>query len=120
MLKQVEFHPSRVLASKTAGFFPINPSVNKVIFTPNGPTAPKHMGDFAKSTHKSEWKESMFGNYEKMNISRTFSAPFLRKDLLPTIKILKAQPAFKVKLQEEANKYELYTRVTANRSTQVQ
>eukprot|EP00957_Ditylum_brightwellii_P056435 4277702-Ditylum_brightwellii.AAC.1 len=101
MFKQVEFHPSRVLTSKTAAFFPINPSVNKVIFTPNGPTAPKHMGNFAKSTHKSEWKESMFETYGKMNISGTFSAPYLRKDLPSTIKILKAHPAFKVKLQEE-------------------
>eukprot|EP00957_Ditylum_brightwellii_P153274 11665450-Ditylum_brightwellii.AAC.1 len=64
--------------------------------------------------------ESMFENYEKMNISGTFSAPFLRKDLPPTIKILKTQPAFKVKLQEEANKYDLYTQTTANGSTQVQ
>eukprot|EP00957_Ditylum_brightwellii_P140844 10728436-Ditylum_brightwellii.AAC.1 len=78
------------------------------------------MGDFAKSTHKSEWKESMFESYEKMNTSGTFSAPVPGKDLPPTIKILKAQPAFKVKLQEEANKYELYTRKTANGSTQVQ
>eukprot|EP00957_Ditylum_brightwellii_P121488 9265238-Ditylum_brightwellii.AAC.1 len=78
------------------------------------------MGNFAKSTHKSEWKESMPEKCEKMNTSGTFSAPFLRKDLLPTNKILKAQPAFKVKLQEEANKHELYTRTTANGSTQVQ
>eukprot|EP00957_Ditylum_brightwellii_P179427 13668674-Ditylum_brightwellii.AAC.1 len=61
------------------------------------------MGDFAKSTHKSAWKESMFKNYEKMNTSGTFSALFLRKDLPPTIEILKAQSAFKVKLQEEKN-----------------
>eukprot|EP00957_Ditylum_brightwellii_P002911 222849-Ditylum_brightwellii.AAC.1 len=55
-----------------------------------------------------------------MNTSGTFSAPFLRKDLPPTTKILKAQSAFKVKLQEESNKYELYTRTTTNRSTQGQ
>eukprot|EP00957_Ditylum_brightwellii_P035365 2681890-Ditylum_brightwellii.AAC.1 len=55
-----------------------------------------------------------------MNKSGTFYAPFLRKDLLSTIKILKAQPAFKVKLQEEENKYDLYTWTTANGSTQVQ
>eukprot|EP00957_Ditylum_brightwellii_P139448 10627811-Ditylum_brightwellii.AAC.1 len=72
------------------------------------------MGDFAKSKHKSEWKESMFENNEKMNTSGTFSAPFLRKDLLSTIKILKAQPAFKVKLLEEENKYDLYTQTTTN------
>eukprot|EP00957_Ditylum_brightwellii_P196475 14970490-Ditylum_brightwellii.AAC.1 len=62
----------------------------------------------------------MFENYEKINISGIFSAPFLRKDLPSTIKILKAQSSFEVKLQEEANNYELYTRTTANRSTQVQ
>eukprot|EP00957_Ditylum_brightwellii_P070800 5380658-Ditylum_brightwellii.AAC.1 len=55
-----------------------------------------------------------------MNTSGTFSVPFLRKDLPPTNKILKAQPAFKVKLQEKANKYDLYTRTTANGSSQVQ
>eukprot|EP00957_Ditylum_brightwellii_P175670 13375753-Ditylum_brightwellii.AAC.1 len=55
-----------------------------------------------------------------MNISGIFSAPLLRRDLPSNIKILKAQPAFKVKLQEEDNKYELYTQTTANGSTQVQ
>eukprot|EP00957_Ditylum_brightwellii_P138364 10546373-Ditylum_brightwellii.AAC.1 len=55
-----------------------------------------------------------------MNTSETLSAPFLRKDLPPTIKILNAQHAFKVKLQEEAKKYYLYTRTIANESTQVQ
>eukprot|EP00957_Ditylum_brightwellii_P023124 1744721-Ditylum_brightwellii.AAC.1 len=55
-----------------------------------------------------------------MNISGTFSAPFCRKDLSPTINILKAQPDFKVKLQEEENKYYLYTRTTTNGSTQIQ
>ena len=78
------------------------------------------MGDIAKSTHKSKWKESMFENYEQMNTAGTFSTPFLRKDLPPTIKILKAQPAFKVKLQDKANKYYLYIRTTANGSTLVQ
>eukprot|EP00957_Ditylum_brightwellii_P025448 1924181-Ditylum_brightwellii.AAC.1 len=54
-----------------------------------------------------------------MNTSGTFSVPFLRKDLPSNIKILKAQPAFQVKLQEEENKYELYIQTTSNRSTQV-
>eukprot|EP00957_Ditylum_brightwellii_P040829 3090497-Ditylum_brightwellii.AAC.1 len=55
-----------------------------------------------------------------MNTSGTFSVPFLRKDLPSIIKILKAPPAFKVKLQEEENKYDLDTWTTANGSTQVQ
>eukprot|EP00957_Ditylum_brightwellii_P081385 6190567-Ditylum_brightwellii.AAC.1 len=78
------------------------------------------MGDLAKSNNKSEWKESMFENYEKVNTSGTFSAPSLRKDLLSTIKIIKAQSAFKVKLQEKENKYKLYTQKAANGSNQVQ
>eukprot|EP00957_Ditylum_brightwellii_P097253 7406482-Ditylum_brightwellii.AAC.1 len=55
-----------------------------------------------------------------MNISGTFSAPFLRSDLSFTIKILKAQPEFKVKLQEEECKYELYIKTTTNGSNTVQ
>eukprot|EP00957_Ditylum_brightwellii_P003933 299493-Ditylum_brightwellii.AAC.1 len=43
MFKQVEFHPSRVITSKTAAFFSITLSVNKVIFTPNRSIAPKDM-----------------------------------------------------------------------------
>eukprot|EP00957_Ditylum_brightwellii_P119690 9131959-Ditylum_brightwellii.AAC.1 len=54
-----------------------------------------------------------------MSTSGIFSALFLRKDLQHTIMILKAQPAFKVKLQDEENKYDLYTRTTANGFTQV-
>eukprot|EP00957_Ditylum_brightwellii_P028499 2151451-Ditylum_brightwellii.AAC.1 len=98
IFKRVEFHPTKVLTSKTTAFFPITPQDHKVTFAPNGPTAPKHMRDLVKSKHKSEWKESMFENYEKMNTSGTFSAPFLRHDLPSTTKILKAQPAFKTKL----------------------
>eukprot|EP00957_Ditylum_brightwellii_P050931 3863001-Ditylum_brightwellii.AAC.1 len=60
----------------------------------------------------------MFENYEKMNTSGTFSSPILRSDLPPNVKILQAQPAFKVKLQEETHHYELYTRATANGSRQ--
>eukprot|EP00957_Ditylum_brightwellii_P183344 13965658-Ditylum_brightwellii.AAC.1 len=72
------------------------------------------MDDFTKSKHKSELKEPMFENYEKMNIFGTFSAPFLRCDLPSATKNLKAQTAFKIKLQEEEHNYELYTWTAAN------
>ena len=64
-------------------------------------------------------KPAQLENYKKMNISDPFSALFLRSDLPSTKKVLKTQPAFKVKLQEEEHKYELYTWTTANGSTEL-
>eukprot|EP00957_Ditylum_brightwellii_P110231 8407913-Ditylum_brightwellii.AAC.1 len=55
-----------------------------------------------------------------MNISGTLSAPFLRNNLPPTTNILKDQPTFKIKLQEEEHKYGLYTWTRTNGSTQDQ
>ena len=88
IFKQVEYIPSKIVTTKSAAFLNILPSANKLIFSPIRPNAPQHMGDFAKSNLKSEWKESMLENYEKMNTSGTFSAPILRKDLPPHVKIL--------------------------------
>eukprot|EP00957_Ditylum_brightwellii_P014248 1072903-Ditylum_brightwellii.AAC.2 len=78
------------------------------------------MGELAKATHKAEWKESMFKNYEKMDTSDTLTTPSLRSDLPSDSKILHTQPTFKVKLQEEANMYELYTCTSANGASQIE
>eukprot|EP00957_Ditylum_brightwellii_P212302 15367174-Ditylum_brightwellii.AAC.2 len=78
------------------------------------------MGKFAKTTHKAEWKELMFENYEEMDNSGTLTAPLLRSDLPPDAKILFSQPAFKVKLQEEANMYKLYTHMAATGASQIE
>eukprot|EP00957_Ditylum_brightwellii_P125970 9604159-Ditylum_brightwellii.AAC.1 len=61
------------------------------------------MGEFNTTTHKAEWKESMFDNYEKMDTSGTLTAPILQSDIPSDAKVLCTKPAFKVKLQEEAN-----------------
>eukprot|EP00957_Ditylum_brightwellii_P107626 8211233-Ditylum_brightwellii.AAC.1 len=55
-----------------------------------------------------------------MDRSGTLSAPILCKDLPQDTKILRSQPAFKVKLQEEQHIYELYVRTAANGSKQVE
>eukprot|EP00957_Ditylum_brightwellii_P064493 4894329-Ditylum_brightwellii.AAC.1 len=83
------------------------------------PKAPTHMDEFAKTIHKAKWKESMFDNYEKIDTSGTLTAPLLRSDLPSDSKIICTQPAFKVKLQEEANMYEFYTCTAANGASQV-
>eukprot|EP00957_Ditylum_brightwellii_P209897 15363776-Ditylum_brightwellii.AAC.2 len=71
--------------------------------------APVHKGEFAKSSHKVHRKESIFKNYNKMDTPGTFTSPMIRSDLPPITKVLCTQPVFKVKLQEEANMYKLYT-----------
>eukprot|EP00957_Ditylum_brightwellii_P114806 8754369-Ditylum_brightwellii.AAC.1 len=78
------------------------------------------MGNFDEVANEPEWKESMFENYEKMNISHTFSTSFLGSDLPANVKVLRAQPVFKIKLQEEVYKYDLYTKTTVNGSSQIQ
>eukprot|EP00957_Ditylum_brightwellii_P055539 4209031-Ditylum_brightwellii.AAC.1 len=78
------------------------------------------MGEFNTTSHKAEWKESTFENYEKMDTSGTLTAPILHSNIPSDAKILRSQSAFKVKLQEEANMYELFTRTAANGSSQVE
>ena len=78
------------------------------------------MGKFVITTHKAEWKESMFENYEEMDTSGTLTSPLLQSNLPPNAKILCTQPAFKVKLQEEANMYELYICTAANGASQIE
>eukprot|EP00957_Ditylum_brightwellii_P106627 8134787-Ditylum_brightwellii.AAC.1 len=78
------------------------------------------MGAFATTTHKAEWKESMFENYKKLDTSGTLTTPLLRSDLPSDAKILCIQPAFKVKLQEEANMSKLYTCTAANSASQIE
>eukprot|EP00957_Ditylum_brightwellii_P010900 826083-Ditylum_brightwellii.AAC.2 len=64
------------------------------------------MGDFSKDCFCAEWKDSIFKNYAKMNTSGA--------------KVLRVQPAFKVKLQNTPNYYKLYTCTVANGSSQIQ
>eukprot|EP00957_Ditylum_brightwellii_P095249 7254874-Ditylum_brightwellii.AAC.1 len=54
-----------------------------------------------------------------MDTSGTLTAPLLRSDLPSDAKILCTQPTFKVKLQEEANMYELYTCAATNSASQI-
>eukprot|EP00957_Ditylum_brightwellii_P091178 6942039-Ditylum_brightwellii.AAC.1 len=65
------------------------------MFSPHGPQAPKHVGDFSKDPFCAEWKDSIFKNYDKMNTSGTFSAPCCCTDIPSGAKVFCAQPVFK-------------------------
>eukprot|EP00957_Ditylum_brightwellii_P205621 15344659-Ditylum_brightwellii.AAC.1 len=68
------------------------------------------MGNWTKDNHKAEWKNSIFKNYDKMNTARAWSAPLLQKDLPTNTIALPPKLAFKLKLTDKENTYELYTR----------
>eukprot|EP00957_Ditylum_brightwellii_P021269 1604703-Ditylum_brightwellii.AAC.2 len=74
------------------------------------------MGDWSKDPQKASWKDSIFENYDKMNGAGAWSAPLLRRDLPANTIVLPLKLAFKVKLTNEENKYELYTQTCANGS----
>eukprot|EP00957_Ditylum_brightwellii_P153351 11671687-Ditylum_brightwellii.AAC.1 len=63
------------------------------------------MGDWVKDDHKAEWKDSIFENYDKMNVAGAWSAPFPHKDSPKDAIVLPPKLAFKVKLKEEENKH---------------
>jgi hypothetical protein len=84
LFKQIQFsRQDNIVSSNSAAFIsftcntPPAPQVMKLIFSPIRPKAPAHMGEFNTTTHKAEWKESMFENYEKMDTSGTLTAPIL-------------------------------------------
>eukprot|EP00957_Ditylum_brightwellii_P126462 9639895-Ditylum_brightwellii.AAC.1 len=62
----------------------------------------------------------MFENYEKIDTSSKLTALLSRSHLPSDAEILCTQPAFKVKLQEEANIYEFYTCTAANDASQIE
>eukprot|EP00957_Ditylum_brightwellii_P083324 6335228-Ditylum_brightwellii.AAC.1 len=55
-----------------------------------------------------------------MDTSNTLTISLLRSTLPSDTKILRTQPAFKVKLQEEANMYALHTCTAANSASQIE
>eukprot|EP00957_Ditylum_brightwellii_P084267 6407009-Ditylum_brightwellii.AAC.1 len=111
MFKQIEFRPTSpsILTTDLSAFVPLPDDIahvaKKFIFSPHCPEAPLHMGEFTQSLLKTEWKASVFENYEEMTTSAI---------------VLRAQPAFKVNLHDQPNMYELYTRTVDNDSSQVQ
>ena len=83
----------------------------KLIILPTKPPTPDHIGYLVKSPLRGECYYSIFSNYEKMEESITFSAPFLRSSLPQDTKLLHPRIYFRVKKTDIDNQYDIYSRI---------
>lgn len=95
------------------------PKINKLVTCPEKPDTPAHIGDVLKSRLASDWKSSMFENFDKMHDTGTFALMHI-KDMPKTVKPVKSRVSFRVKHTDVANIYELYSRTCANGSRMVE
>ena len=105
------FHKIRfvLMDDKNPIILPV-PIAKKVIMLPYKPSTPEHIGEMIKDPLRAEWTDSVFENYEKMWITGTFSKTFLRSTIPSDTKIICPRLAFKVKLTELTDQYDLYCR----------
>ena len=87
--------------------------MSSVLFLPKKPPAPDHIGDLSESPTRSDWIDSKSSNYEKMEKSTTFSAPFICSSLPPDTKVLCPRMSFRLNTTEIDNQYKLYSRTCA-------
>ena len=90
---------------------------NKLISLPTKNPTPDHIVDLVKSPLRSECYDSIFWNYEKMVVSKTFRAQFLRSLLPPDTKILRPRISLRVKKTDIENQYDLYSRTCSDGSS---
>jgi hypothetical protein len=86
------------------------------LVSPTRPIAPDHIGQLQNKPFYSDWKSSLFKNYDKMLTAGTWSAPILRSSVPSTKKILRNRVTFKVKDTDQVSTYELYSRTCADGS----
>ena len=98
----------------------IQTKISKVIESKFKPDIPIHMGQVYKSKFCSDWRSSIFEQYDKMRDSVSLSKPFLKETLPPSSLILNSRLAFAVKLTGLQDYYELKSRLCANGSTMVE
>ena len=95
----------------------IIPAGCKVISSPTRPPTPAHFGQTLHLPFAADWKEALFGNYNKMLASGTFGAPILRTAMPPGKSLLRSRVACRVKDTSLPNQYDLYARCCADGST---
>jgi len=84
--------------------------------TPTRPCAPNHIGELTNNPFYSDWKSSLFQNYDKMLAAGTWSAPILKSAAPSGKTILRNRVTFKVKDTDQPNTYELYSRTCVDGS----
>eukprot|EP00957_Ditylum_brightwellii_P172179 13107400-Ditylum_brightwellii.AAC.1 len=97
---------------------PFHPLQERYFFT-TLPSSTKAHGRLQQRSLLCRMEELYFQNHDKMNTYGTFCAPCQRTDIPSGAKVLRAQLAFKVTLQNAPNYYELYTRMVVNGSSQI-
>ncbi len=94
----------------------IVPTTHRVVSSPIHPKTPAHVAELANNPFCSDWKGSLFENYQKMQLTGTFSAPISRSQVPPGKAILHRCIAFHVKDNDTPNSYDLYVCTCADGS----
>jgi hypothetical protein len=98
----------------------IAPVGNKVLSLPIQPIAPEYIGQLSTNPIATDWKDSLFDNYDKMLRTGTWSAPILRSTIPPDKNLLNSRVSFRVKDTSSPNIYNLQGRTCADGSKQCQ
>jgi hypothetical protein len=95
----------------------IVPIAWRIVTSPIRPKTPAHIGELTNDPFLSDWKGSLFDNYDKMQTTGTFSQPMLRSQVPSGKAILRSRIAFHVKDGDSTNVYDLYARTCADGSS---
>jgi hypothetical protein len=93
-----------------------HPIVSTTITSHFHPIAPQHIGELQHNIFYSDWKSSLFKNYDKMHTAGTWSTPILRSMIPSNKNVLCSRIAFKVKDTEIQNTYKLHSCTCADGS----
>jgi hypothetical protein len=94
----------------------ILPVARRIVTSSTRPTTPSRIGELANNPFRSDWKGSLFENFDKMQTTGTFSAPMLRSQVPLGKAVLRSRIAFRVKDGDTAQAYDLSTRTCADGS----
>jgi hypothetical protein len=95
----------------------ILPIARRLVTSPLRPTTPSHIGELSNNPFCSDWKGSLFDNFDKMLTTGTFSAPLLRSNVPSGKAVLRSRIVFRVKDGETAHAYDLSARTCADGSS---
>ena len=94
--------------------------ISKVIESKFKPDIPIHKGQVYKSKFRSDWRSSIFKQYDKIHHLVSLSKLFLKGTLPSSSFILNSRLSFAVKLTGLQDYYKLKSRLCANESTIVE
>ena len=114
------FDNVRPITSKATYHVQLCPESKYAIQCPTKPPTPQSWTDIKNSSIKDQWYQAIFERYDKNYLVGLLSIPVPRKDIPPDATVLRAVSVFKVKSTASPTIFELYYRMCANGSTQIQ